>query len=255
MASIINWTKDDKRALQKAVNNFNSKIRRLEKAGFENLPEKTSLRKLTNINDLENRQAIYSRRELNATIKRLQRFSERNVEKPVRLANGEIVSYYEKREIDIAKSRAVRRINKEIKILENKEAQFGMGSSKLEVLKGTRRKILDVENRKGADYREVRELLNYNAYADRSLRQSNIWKQNFINSLKESNLKNKNLLIKKLNSIKNPEKAYEYVSRSEVLKDLWIYYREDANAQTYGGFETNQEAFDYGLQQIGLLNM
>ena len=130
-----------------------------------------------------------------------------------------------------------------------------MGSSKLERLKGTKRKILDVENRRGADYREVRELLDYNAYADRNLRKSNIWKQNFIQSLKSSNLKNKNLLIKKLNSIKNPEKAFEYVSRSEVLKDLWIYYREDANAQTYGGFQTNQEAFDYGLQQIGLLNM
>lgn len=255
MASIIKWTKDDKRVLQKAVNNFNSKIRRLEKAGYENLPEKTSLRKLTNINDLDNRQAIYSRRELNATIKRLQRFSERNVEKPVRLSSGEIVSYYEKRELDIAKSRAVRRINKDIKNLENKKAQFGMGSSELERLQATRRKILDVENRSGADYREVRELLNYNAYADRSLRQSNIWKQNFIQSLKSSNLKNKNLLINKLNSIKNPEKAFEYVSSSEVLKDLWVFYREDANAQTYGGFETNQEAFDYGLEQLGLLNM
>lgn len=253
MASIIKWTKDDKRALQKAVNNFNSKIRRLEKAGYENLPEKTSLRKLTNTNDLDNRQAIYSRRELNATIKRLQRFSERNVEKPVRLASGEIVSYYEKREMDIAKSRAVRRINKEIKSIS--ETKFGMGKSEIERLKATRNKILDVENRRGARFKEVKELLEYNAYSDRELRQSNIWKQNFINSLKESNLKNKNLLINKLNSIKNPRKAYEYVSKSEILQDLWLFYKEDANVQTIGGFQTNQEAFEHGLEELGLLNM
>ena len=156
MASIIKWTSDDKQNLKRAINNFNSKIRRLEKAGFTNLPEKTSFRKLTNINDLENRQAIYSRRELNATIKRLQRFSERNVEKPIRLSSGEIVSYYEKRELDIAKSRAVRQINRTIKDLEEtRKTRIGMSTSEIERLQATRRKILSVETKKGAEFREV----------------------------------------------------------------------------------------------------
>ena len=254
MASIIKWTKQDKQALQKAVNNFNSKIRRLEKLGYDYLPQKTSVRALTNTKDLDNRRAIYSRRELRATIKRLQRFSQRDVEKAVRLQSGEIVSYYEKRELQYAKSRAIRQINKEMEELKyQKSIRPGMSMKDYELLEYRKSKLLDIENKKGYEYKQARELLEYNAYADRELRQANIWKENFLNALKDSNLKNKRILINKINSFKNPTKAFEFVSQTEVLKDLWAYYKEDANSSTYGGFDSNQDAFNYGLQQLGLI--
>lgn len=254
MASIIKWTKQDKQALQKAVNNFNSKIRRLEKLGYDYLPQKVGLRELTNTKDLDNRRAIYSRRELRATIKRLQRFSERNVEKAVRLQSGEIVSYYEKRELQYAKSRAVRQLNRLMEEEQQKlSVRLGLSSDQYYKYKATKNKILNVESLKGYEYEKVKELLKYNAYADRELRQGNIWRENFINALKESNLKNKQILIDKIKSFKNPQKAFEFVEQSEVLKDLWMYYRDDADAHTYGGFSSNQDAFNFGLEQLGLI--
>lgn len=254
MASIIKWTKQDKEALRKAVNNFNSKIRRLEKLGYDYLPQIMSVRELTNTKDLDNRRAIYSRRELRATIKRLQRFSERDVEKAVRLQSGEIVSYYEKRELQYAKSRAVRQLNRLMgEEQEKMKTRLGLSSDQYYKYQATKNKILNVESLKGYDYKKTKELLEYNAYADREIRQANIWRENFINALKESNLKNKRILINKINSFKNPQLAFEFVTSSEVLKDLWLYYRDDADAHTYGGFATNQEAFDYGLQQLGLI--
>ena len=254
MASIIKWTKQDKQALQKAVNNFNSKIRRLEKQGFDFLPQKTSVRALTNTKDLDNRRAIYSRRELRATIKRLQRFSERDVEKAVRLQSGEIVSYYEKRELQYAKSRAVRQLNRLMDEEQEKmKTRLGLSSDQYYKYKATKNKILNVESLKGREYENVKELLEYNAYADRELRQGNIWRENFINALKESNFKNKRILIDKIKSFKNPQKAFEYLEQSEVLKDLWMYYRDDADAHTYGGFASNQDAFNFGLEQLGLI--
>ena len=254
MASIIKWTKQDKQALQKAVNNFNSKIRRLEKAGYDYLPQKVSVRALTNTKDLDNRKAIYSRRELRATIKRLQRFSERDVEKAVRLQSGEIVSYYEKRELQYAKSRAVRQLNRLMDEEQEKmKTRLGLSSDKFYKYQATKNKILNVESLKGREYENVKELLEYNAYADRELRQGNIWRENFINALKESNFKNKQILIDKIKSFKNPQKSFEYVEQSEVLKDLWMYYRDDADAHTYGGFASNQDAFNFGLEQLGLI--
>lgn len=254
MASIIKWTKQDKEALRKAVNNFNSKIRRLEKLGYDFLPQKQSIRELTNINDLDNRRAIYSRRELRATIKRLQRFSQRDVEKPVRLKSGEIVSFYEKRELQYAKSRAVRQLNRLMDEEQEKmKTRLGLSSDQYYKYQATKNKILNVESFKGRDYEKTKELLEYNAYADRDLRQGNIWRENFINALKDSNLKNKRILINKIKSFKNPQKAFEFVSQSEVLKDLWMYYRDDGDAHTYGGFASNQDAFNFGLEQLGLI--
>jgi hypothetical protein len=60
-------------------------------------------------------------------------------------------------------------------------------------------------------------------------------------------------LINKLNQIKNPIKFYEYVNQSTTIKDLMEYYRDKATSQTYGGFASNQDAFNHGLEELGIL--
>lgn len=71
--SKIRWTKDDKKELQNAIRNFNSKISRLEKLDRElYLPEK--------INYKEVSKDIATRRELNRYINSLRRFSKRGAE-------------------------------------------------------------------------------------------------------------------------------------------------------------------------------
>ena len=67
-----------------------------------------------------------------------------------------------------------------------------------------------------------------------------------------SNYKNYDLLKNKLDSIKNPEQFYEYVSQSTTLNDLFNYYEASPEAQTYGGYDNNQAAFNKGLNELGL---
>ena len=64
---------------------------------------------------------------------------------------------------------------------------------------------------------------------------------------------NYNLLFNKLASIKNPISFYNYVRTSDVLMDLFLYYKDKPTAQTYGGFESNQDAFNYAIEELGLM--
>ena len=75
-----------------------------------------------------------------------------------------------------------------------------------------------------------------------------------MNSLEQmSSFKNYKLLRDKLESIENPIQFYNYVRQSDIISDLFLYYKEKATAQTYGGFVDNQEAFDTGIfEQLGI---
>lgn len=75
-----------------------------------------------------------------------------------------------------------------------------------------------------------------------------------MNSLNElSTYDNYEKLKTKLESIKNPIQFYDYVRSSEVLSDLFLYYKDKATAQTYGGFASNQDAFNYALEELDLM--
>ena len=59
--------------------------------------------------------------------------------------------------------------------------------------------------------------------------------------------------VKVLNGIKNPNKFYEYVSKSSVLSDIFLWYKEKENAAVYSSFDTNEQAFNYALkEELGL---
>lgn len=74
--------------LQKAINNFNAKIRRLEKADRDlTLPEKV------NISIIKER--VYDKRSLNREIDKLQRFTIRGMEEDITLLSGLKITKYE----------------------------------------------------------------------------------------------------------------------------------------------------------------
>jgi len=68
--------------------------------------------------------------------------------------------------------------------------------------------------------------------------------------------KNYKLLLNKLKTIKNPIEFYQFVKQSDILSDLFLFYKDKATAQTYGGFVDNQEAFNTALyEQLGIKNL
>lgn len=260
--NLIRWTKEDKQNLRRAVNNFNNKIRRLEKLGVENLPEKVSYRELVGLKKLEENEIskeIYSRRELNNIINSLQRFSRRGAEEMTTLDGGQQLTKWARNELRINKARATRNIKKEIGDV---NTSFGMGEAIVQTLKGTLKTIENINNKKGYEFNRVLDIINNRARSDRELRRAIIWRENYYKRLESlKNFDNYDLLINKLDSISNPVKMYEYVSQSEILNDLFLWTNSpedtqdlaDSSAQTYGGFKSDQEAFNTALEQLGLL--
>ena len=67
-----------------------------------------------------------------------------------------------------------------------------------------------------------------------------------------SNFENYELLKNRLDKIKNPSKFYDFISQSNVLMDLFIYYDDNSGTLVYGGFSSNEEAFNNGLVELGI---
>lgn len=259
--SVIRWTKDDKANLRKAVNNFNSKIKRLEALGKENLPDKVSYKELIGIGKLQEDgidNQIYSRQELNNVIRSLKRFSQRGAEDIVTLPSGEKLTRWERREIAYKKARAIRRINREIAELSPSSWNYGLGDTVIQALEGTRASLENLYNKKGYDFKIGKRILNAQARSDRDVRKALLWEQNFNKALETlKNFNNYDLLKEKLDSIKNPIKKWELINKSEILKDIFLWYNgeeaSDPSTQTIGGFISNQDAFDRALEDLGLL--
>ena len=111
-----------------------------------------------------------------------------------------------------------------------------------------------LEETKGAEFRRIKDRITFYGEQDSELRKAIQYRKNFTDALEQmASYDNYDKLINKLNQIKNPIKFYEYVNQSTTIKDLMEYYRDKATSQTYGGFASNQDAFNHGLEELGIL--
>ena len=238
--SLIKWTRSDYMKLYHAVKGFNQKVRELEDLDNTYLPEAFNYKEL--------RDSIYSRRELNRMIKSLKRFSTRESQQArVIIPSGEEISKWEYSELKKAMKRSTERITDQARKIIDTERNV-IGDVEFKKLLRTKESIEDLFNRTGSEFRRTKiRAMNW-ARNDFELWRADIFRENFMKALGQlETFEHVDLLIKKLEKITNPISFYNYVSRSEVLKDLFLYYKEKATAQTYGGFVDNQEAFDYAL--------
>lgn len=254
--SMIRWSKDDRQNLQKAVNNFNAKIRRLKRKGYTDLPKMVSYeeyRGWKNLQDNEFSQEIFTRNQLNKIMKSLKSFTKKGAEKKVTLSSGETLTSWEYNQIKSARKTARRLLNRNLEMQEWAK-QFGMGTGEDEVTRKVLEGIENIENKKGYDFKRVKERLMSLSRYDREVQRAMVWRRNFENALDElDNYDNIDLLKEKMKTIKNPIKLYEYLKDNEELMDLFLYYKEKPSNRTYGGYDNNQEAIDNALQRLGLI--
>ena len=52
-----------------------------------------------------------------------------------------------------------------------------------------------------------------------------------------------------------PSLCYNYINQSDTLKDIFLYYRDENTANTYGGFKSNQNAFNKALDDLNLIDI
>lgn len=246
--NLIRWKKDDYRELEKAVNSFNRKIKRLDKKEL-NIP-------LPNpVNAIETRKEIRSRKELNRVIKSLRDFSKKGAEDIRTLKSGTKITNWEYKEITKARTRAKRRLTREAnKIRGTRSIQLGMGDERLDQIESIIESFENLENKKGFEFKRTAESIMIQGSVDFNIKKAETFRANFMESIKEaSSLENYDKLVKKLDSIKNPVDFYEKVNKSTIAMDFGVWYKEVNQSDdtiSYGAFATSQEMFNQMLVEL-----
>lgn len=237
--SVIRWTRSDYATLSHAVREFNKTVRELESLDKNVLPPEFNYKEL--------KDTIYSRKELNRVLKSLRRFGRESQQRVIDLPSGEGITKWELSELSKAQTRAIEQVQTQARGIIESDINV-MGDVEFKQLMRTKESIEDLFNRTGADFRRTAKRTLSWGKPDYELWRAQIYKDNFMNALQQmSNYDNYDVLLKKLEKLENPIKFYEYVQQSDILQDLFLYYKDKATAQTYGGFSSNQEAFDTAI--------
>ena len=106
------FSKENNRELQKAINNFNAKIKRLENVDREiGIPEKENIKAI--------KDRINSKWDLNREINRLKRFTKRNAENLIKNKSGVVMTTWEFENIQREQKRLNARLLRDIERYSN----------------------------------------------------------------------------------------------------------------------------------------
>lgn len=253
MDSLIRWKRSDYMKLSHAVREFNKIINELEVEDDSYLPD------LKNYKEVKDH--ITSRKELNRVINALRRANESNLEQTHILESGEVISKWEFKEINKAKKRALKNLAMEKELILSGRPSIGMGDERLSEIRAIEKSFETLNEKTGSDLKRLKQRIESVGRSDYKLAKDKLFMDNFYTALEGiSNFQNYDILKKELDKIKNPTKFYEYVNKSPILMDLFLWYKESDSA-IYGAFKDNQEAFNsslfyhLGLTDVGDISM
>ena len=239
MDSLIRWKRGDYIKLGQAVSRFNKIINELDTDERNFLPELKDYKEI--------KEHITSRKELNRIIKSLRRVDTENLLNTKILESGEEISKWEYQELNKARRRAFRNLELERESILKDRPSIGMGDERLSEIHAIEQSFIDLENRTGKDLKRLKTRIFSVGRSDYKLSKDELFRRNFYTALEGiSNFQNYDILKKELDKIKNPTKFYEFVKKSPVLMDLFLWYKE-SDSLFYGGFNDNEEAFNSTL--------
>lgn len=239
MDSLIRWKRGDYIKLGQAVSRFNKIINELDTDERNFLPELKDYKEI--------KEHITSRKELNRIIKSLRRVDTENLLNTKILESGEEISKWEYQELNKARRRAFRNLELERESILKDRPSIGMGDERLSEIHAIEQSFIDLENRTGKDLKRLKTRIFSVGRSDYKLSKDELFRRNFYTALEGiSNFQNYDVLKKELDKIKNPTKFYEFVKKSPVLMDLFLWYKE-SDSLFYGGFNDNEEAFNSTL--------
>lgn len=102
---------------------------------------------------------------------------------------------------------------------------------------------------KGYDFNRLkRRGMRWNEL-DRDYKKAELYRENYYIAIEQlKNFENYDVLKNKLDSFKNPQDFYDYISQSEVLSDIFMWYDNEAGTYVYNGFASNEDAFNHALE-------
>lgn len=239
MEQFIRWKRGDYIRLGRAISKFNKTINEIEVDEMDVLPSTLNYKELKN--------EIYSRKELNRIINALNRANAETLSKIRTYESGEAVTQWEYSEINKAMRRSLRNLEAEKASILSERPSIGMGDERLSEIRAIENSFETLQQRTGRSFEKLKERIMKLGRTDYKLKKAETFRENFYKSLEGiSNFQNYDVLKKELDKIQNPLKFYEYVKKSPVLMDIFLWYKAPEALQ-YGGFNSNQEAFDSSL--------
>ena len=239
MDSLIRWRRGDYIKLGQAVSRFNKIIKELDDDEVNYLPDIKDYKEV--------REKITSRKELNRIINALKRANVENLLATRTFDSGEVVSKWEFSEINKAKRRAFRNLEKERESILKDRPSIGMGDERLSEIQAIEDSFERLNEKTGSDLKRLKSRIMSVGRSDYKLSRDELFRKNFYTALEGiSNFQNYDILKRELDKIKNPTKFYEYVKQSSILMDLFLWYKE-SDVLFYGAFRSNQEAFNSSL--------
>ncbi len=249
MDSLIRWKRQDSERLTRAINRFNREVSAIKDADVK-LPKKVKYDFI--------RDHIASRQELDEIIDSLNSANQRTLTETQELESGERVSIWRYNEALRRRDYALENLEEEKRRIY--EGKFGtgnlyMGEERLEEIQNTINRLQGVFKSKEKFEANQRTLL-YQGRSDLTLAKNKLFMDNFYTALGDiSNYKNAGLLKKKLRQIRNPNKFYDYVKKSNILMDIFLWYKEDDGSLIYSNFDSNEQAFNSALANDLNLNI
>lgn len=248
--SLIRFRRKDVGKLSYAIRQFNNKIKELEGIEKEFAPDELVYSDI--------KKNITTRREFNRIIKSLKRFTREGQEDIIKLDSGENISKWERHELNLATRRAEKSLTIELmKEAQNPVNVFGMKSNRIREIEATLNNISNIEKVTGSKFRKIKERIFALGTQDKSLKRAKIFKENYLKGLQDKqfkSFKNYDLFMNFINNkLKNPQKFYDTITKSEVLSNFFFWYDSSEGIISFAGFLSNEDAFNTGLQDLGLL--
>lgn len=214
----IRWTENQVNKLKKAVNNFNSKVRRLK----QNDELVSILPSTVKFSELKNDIKIAS--ELNRRVKMLQRFSRRGAEKLAE-NTSEAMSNWEKNELIINRRVATRVLREEYNNLVKANISFGVKditkvSGRAREIVSSLKSLENIFKKTGQSFENAKLRLQKLGRSDRSFLQASRYKQYYLRNLEKfSNFQNYERVKEKIESIPVME-LYDRLGYNINVQDL-----------------------------------
>ncbi|MBR2705043.1 MAG: hypothetical protein IKE91_06215 [Clostridia bacterium] len=242
MDSLIRWKRQDSVRLSRAINRFNNQIRKLDKS--RNIPSKITYE--------EARDKFVTRREFESLINSLNRADEQTLDRDVELASGEKITYWEYSESLRKKNIAGANLLNELDRINRERAESGnryMGEERISEIQATL-DLLDSSYDSLYNFNKRKRQREFLGRTDYETSRNKLFMQNFLKAAKNlQNFKNYDVLMRKIKSIKNPNKFYEVMKKSTILMDIFLWYKDDDGSLVYSTFDTNEQAFDTALKE------
>lgn len=242
--NLINWRKQDAERLKKAVNDFNKKIRTLEKQ--ENslyLPETISYK--------ETKENIVTRSEYNRKVQSLEKFMKAGAEDLKITKGGQPITKWEWQETINQKKIAKNMLEKELTTFSLPSKPGQMGSERKAEIEDTIKSFEKFGTSKGAEFRRVKDRIQNLGRKDYKMWRLKIYRENILEQLKDISKNNPEMkkLYNHLKNITDPEAFYEETKNSGVMRDFSYWYK---NPNDYGAFNSYDEIADFILEDFNI---